>query len=261
MVDVVINPSVSLAGTYSIRLPSENSENNFTLRISDETFSLSGGCNIHSWTYNALKSPRTITFGLVRSTRRACVKDNDSLYLASFLSGTNYVRDSADGFVLLDNEGNSVIRMINRNPPIFIPPTPTPTPVEPESLAGKYLLSFPGKHVAAQYELEADDHRFSLQGGCNIHSFDYTANGVDNSIIFGSIASTRRFCLHDEDYIALQAFTGSNAYIRRMNGFYLNDGYEVTVEATVPPIVVGPLPADPPVSDPLVSDPTPPTDV
>ena len=72
---------------------------------------------------------------MISSTRRYCIIDNDSFFLDAFSLSRNYIKDSAGGFVLLDNNGDDVLRAHKKNPPV---------PNFPKDITGKYSIIIPG---------------------------------------------------------------------------------------------------------------------
>ena len=115
------------------------------------------------------------------STRKACLINNDQFFLDAFAKAVAYVRDSAGGFVLIDTNGDSVLRGNTKNPPIFNPK---------DDLSGKYKITVPGELLLNEIILIASKDQFSLSGGCNTHLFSYEASLLTGSISFGPIAST-----------------------------------------------------------------------
>ena len=50
-----------------------------------------------------------ISFGATSSTKRACLRDDDDLFLNAFDLAVKCVKDSAGGFALVDGYGNQVV--------------------------------------------------------------------------------------------------------------------------------------------------------
>ena len=114
MVMEKILPKESFAGNYTLSLPNYPG---YELDATELTFTLKGGCNTHIFTYLATSGPRTFSIGPIRSTRKACLIDNDNFFLDAFRNSVGFVRDSAGGFVLHDSNGNSKVRANNQFPP------------------------------------------------------------------------------------------------------------------------------------------------
>ena len=230
----------SFAGSYTVSLPGRNIKP-YNLEATRGSFLLSDECNSHSFLYEAADG--VIVFGPILSTKKSCPPpDNDIEYLRALQKVKGYVRDSNGGFIFLDENSNTVLRGVNKNPPIFDPPA---------DLSGEYFISIPNQQLQNPIELSVRDGRFTISGGCNTHFFSYRALSIARTIIFGPIGSTRRFCPNDQDNVFLDAFRRATGFVRDSNGgfvlTYLNQS--ALVDAT-PQTIVIPPPPPPPLSPP-----------
>ena len=202
----------------------------YELDATVDTFTLKGGCNIHTLAYVATSGSRAVRVDLISSTERACLINNDDVFLEAFKNSVAYVKDSAGGFALLDKNDVTTIRANNKFPPIFDPL---------DDLTGKYKITVPGQLLLSEIILTATNNQFSLSGGCNTHFFSYEAKIIGQTIGFGVVASTKIFCVLDQDNIFLTAFNSAKKYQKTANGgFILTDSNDITVIVAEPFVTI-----------------------
>lgn len=188
-----------------------------TMRFDDARAGGSAGCNTYGAPYTV--NGEAISFGMVVSTRMACMQDGimaqEAAYLNALAAATTYT---------LTDEGQLVIRYGEGENLIF---------VQPDALAGTrwQLLSYglPDEETpvleGSKITLSFEQGRVGGNGGCNGYGGEYSVDG--EAITFEGVVSTMMACL-DDDQMAQE--TAYFTALQNVTGFSLReDGQTLTL--------------------------------